>query len=331
MPPLQIRQWTGVRWADLDLTASTAVQPPGGGGQTSQMLLGIAADGTTNEAFTSVEAVVGPMGVRRCYSFGGTIPTSMASSPSAPDIGLRTSWLSISNVNPANITNGSNDTKLAGFATSVGTHPMMLTFNHEPENDGYTPSAFKAAFQHFYDVIKTANPLIKVGTIFMDWCFDPTSGYNPASFDPGVGYRDFFGVDTYNFYHFFNNQSQTTWVLPTDAKWGNGVNRIQRFLDYNTANGGQPVAVGEFGSPNWNTSGVAGHPPDDGVLSPVGSRKSAWIQTMLEFFEARNCIAMCYFNTDVNNDYEPSAFLQADQPTIDVWSSWTATHTGWPK
>jgi hypothetical protein len=35
---------------------------------------------------------------------------------------------------------------------------------------------------------------------------------------------------------------------------------------------------------------------------------------------------MCWFNTDVNNDYEPSAFIEADAPSRAVWASWLATH-----
>jgi hypothetical protein len=303
-------------------------RPPLGAQPGARMMLGICPDATTNAEFERVEGLIGKrMGIRRCYQYNGTVPASLASSPAAPDIGRRTSWLSISNQNANTAASGGFDTQWRNFAISVGDHPMLLTWNHEPENDGYAASAFRSGFQRFYDVVKAANPKIIVGTIMMEWCFDPLSGLNPASFDPGPTYRDFYGVDTYNLYHFFNNQSQTRWVLPTDPDWGPGVvNRVQRFFDYNESHGNQQVAVGEFGTPNWNTSGDPNHPPDNGVNSPVGTRKAEWIDAMLRFFEARNCIAMCYFNTDVNNDYEPSAFIEADAPSRAVWASWLATH-----
>jgi hypothetical protein len=290
------------------------------------MMLGICPDATTNAEFVRIEGIVGQrMGVRRCYSFGGTVPSSLASSPAAVDVGLRTSWLSISNMNATNVAAGNYDSQFAAFATSVGNHPMMLTWNHEPENDGYSPATFKAGFERFYDVVKTANPAIQVGVIWMAWMFDPTNTgtADVDQWSPAANKMDFGGIDHYNTYNFPPGHTEYPWLSIPDSRLTGYFN----WVDSVSASRGSafPTAIGELGCANW-LGNVSGHPPDDGTSSPVGTRKSQWIDGILHYFEDRDCIAVCYFETDVNNDYSPSSFIEADQPTIDVWASWLATH-----
>jgi hypothetical protein len=289
------------------------------------MMMGICPDGTTNSAFTAIETTVGHrMGIRRCYQTGGTIPSSLAASQAAVDVGLRTSWLSLSGANATNAANGSYDTAWANFATAVGDHPMLLTWNHEPENDGYAAATFKAASERFYDVVKAANPNILVGPIWMAWMFDPSSSLNINDWAPNPSKMDFAGIDHYNTFNFPPPHTEYPWISVPDSR----LNGYFTWLDSASATKGEPIppCLGELGCANWTKTGVTGHPPDDGVSSPVGTRKAEWVDDVLHYFEDRGAIAVCYFETDVNNDYDPSSFIEADQPTIDMWASWLETH-----
>jgi hypothetical protein len=118
--------------------------------------------------------------------------------------------------------------------------PILITFHHEPSNDGSEAEGklWAAAYSHFHDVLKAEGALKNVADppILGDWLFNPSNKkQDPANWalDNVLSRAPFMGIDLYK------NASGKTMA-----------DRIPIILDY-LADHGYPkmmVGIGETGS-----------------------------------------------------------------------------------
>jgi hypothetical protein len=117
--------------------------------------------------------------------------------------------------------------------------PTLITFHHEPSNDGSEAEGalWAAAYAHFHDVLQAQGALRNVADppILGDWLFNPSNRtQDPANWvtDAVLSRAPFLGIDLYE-----NNSGETF------------ATRIPRVLDY-AASHGYPdmmVGIGETG------------------------------------------------------------------------------------
>jgi hypothetical protein len=158
-------------------------------------------DGPDLELFSKADEVLGPLTVRR--SFDTALPhghwTSAASGDA--DAGIRSfvSWKPPHGDVPGT-TAGRYDEEIAAWARSVPRTGVFATSFHEPEND-MGAAEFVAFQRHVYGVVKSANPTIHWGPVYMAYWWDPATPShwvgNPKAWWPGDGYADFAAVDWY--------------------------------------------------------------------------------------------------------------------------------------
>jgi len=122
------------------------------------------------------------------------------------------------------IANGNNDSDLKALATMLkanDSQPVLLTFNHEPSNDGSDAQGryWAAAYCHIHDLLKAQGALDNVSDppILGDWLFNPRNPQDPSAWvTPGVLQRmPFLGVDMYE------NTSGDTFAdrIPSILSW----------------------------------------------------------------------------------------------------------------
>lgn len=182
-------------------------------------------DGTTTDqfggsaysTFTASNAIVGPLRFRRTFvspkpvaSFPATIASTSASYDQTAGSHV---FLSVKPSPVSDVVAGAYDAKLTTLAQSItGPYPAWLCMWHEPEGNqtvgGVTspffanPADFVAMTQHFYTVIKAANPNILVGTIHLVYQWGTQSGARVTAGTEdqwwvGSSYCDFLGADIY--------------------------------------------------------------------------------------------------------------------------------------
>lgn len=278
------------------------------------MLLGAAHYPATEAAFGDLEDDVGRMGIRRTYDTGSGIPGNFMSTAAATDIGKRASWQSVRS--PwAETAAGTHDTAIRNYVNTIPVgHRTLLTWQHEPENDGGNAPDFVAGSRRFYQVVKETRPDIDVGPIAIGWTFDPGNNHNDRqNYFDGIGpnFMDFMAIDPYNKYKFPPAGNGLVW---TEAP----IPQFTSMLAYCDTIGVRPGLAETASAEDYTTVG-----PGD----PVGiQRKTDWIDTMVATADAANCIAFCYFDTLVNNDLDPTAVLQYDPESIACWAALVAAH-----
>jgi hypothetical protein len=153
------------------------------------------------QAFADADTTLGPLTMRR--SFDPSLPATFAASSAAGDAaaGLRSfvSWKP-PNRDFRGAAAGRYDAAVVEWARSVPASGVFATAYHEPEND-MTAAEFVALQRHLYRVVKTANPTIRWGPVYMAYWWDPTAADHylgdPSDWWPGEGFADFVGVDWY--------------------------------------------------------------------------------------------------------------------------------------
>lgn len=157
--------------------------------------------GSSVTLFKGRTAVLGPLTYRR--SFDPSLPETFQKSAAKDDAkyGYKSfvSWKPPSG-DYVGAANGKYDTAIIRWAKSVPNTGVYATAFHEPEND-MTAAQFVALQQHLYTVVKTANPTIQWGPVYMAyWWAKGTSHYigDPNAWWPGDNYADFSAIDNYN-------------------------------------------------------------------------------------------------------------------------------------
>ena len=160
------------------------------------------ADGPDLELFNKAARVLGPLTLRR--SFDSSLPRDHASSAATGDAaaGLHSflSWKP-PHGDVRGTTEGRYDAQIVAWARSVPRTGLFATSYHEPEND-MGPAEFVAFQRHLYAVVKSANPTIRWGPVYMAYWWDPnTPGHwvgNPEAWWPGDDAADFAALDWYS-------------------------------------------------------------------------------------------------------------------------------------
>jgi hypothetical protein len=188
-----------------------------------------------------------PYGVRRIFEHWGDWAGLSHDIQAEHDAG-RLPWVSIKPPGGAPggwvaIADGSMDDEIAALAqtlTATEDKPALLTFHHEPSNEGTEAEGvlWAAAYAHFHDVLAAQGALANVADppIVGDWLFNPQNGsQDPADWltEDVLSRAPFIGIDLYE------NGSGESFA-----------ERIPRILDWLAAQGHPDlmVGIGETGS-----------------------------------------------------------------------------------
>jgi hypothetical protein len=152
------------------------------------------------QSFDAANSAIGPLRYRRCFdpNLPATFQESCARDDAAHGYHSFVSWKPPKG-DFVGAANGAYDTAVIRWAKSVPATGVYATAFHEPENDMTGPQ-FVAMQCHLYQVVKTANPSIRWGSVYMAYWWDParlpTIG-GAAAWWVGSSCADFTGVDTY--------------------------------------------------------------------------------------------------------------------------------------
>jgi hypothetical protein len=167
------------------------------------------------------------------------------------------------------LASGALDSQIDGMIAGLEklTQSTVLTWSHEPEDDGGDPAAWRAGQRRIRDRLTAANARrIPFVPNLMVWSFDPRSGRNVDDWWAGGGVWDFYTVNHYTPTH----DLPIIRTVLTDA------------LAYATSKG-LPLGIGEWGVR-----------PDD----PKGAAK---IREFYEWLIANGAVMASYFDSDVNS------------------------------
>jgi hypothetical protein len=238
----------------------------------------------TPASFTAVQATIGPLTVRRVFS--SSLPTHMP----AGIAGIVAFYSFKSNTTIQDLINGVHDAAVRTLVQSLpnGTY---LTSYHEPEND-MDGDTFVALMDHLYPLVKSINPTIQFGPVYMTYWWRPSlsgvgkpgNGHNPQPKDSWEPHDyDFLGCDNYA------QPPQTPLELASDTTFQNWYTWAK--AKANAAN--VPVCIVEYGA-GAITSGMTG-----------GERAT---------MEAARAVVIANDGTYV-----------ASEPTIGMWLLWDGT------
>jgi hypothetical protein len=188
-----------------------------------------------------------PYGMRRVFEHWGDW-AGLSRDIQAEHAAGRLPWVSIKPPNgaPAGwlaIADGSMDDEIGALAETLKAtedQPVLLTFHHEPSNDGSEAEGalWAAAYAHFHDVLASAGALVNVADppIVGDWLFNPQNQpQDPANWltEDVLSRAPFLGIDLYE------NGSGETFAV-----------RIPRIVDWLAAHGHPEmmIGIGETGS-----------------------------------------------------------------------------------
>jgi hypothetical protein len=183
------------------------------------------------------------------------------------------------------IANGQYDSDIKALATVLKANdskPVLITFHHEPSNDGSESQGkvWAAAYCRFHDVLNNAGALQNVADppILGDWLFNPTNRtQDPVNWlTPGVMQRmPFLGVDMYE------NTSGDTFA-----------DRIPGIINWMAQHGypNKMIGIGETGA-------------TDGYKAATGLTAAQWMNESLSWVAANTdkVGVVSYFNSTNNS------------------------------
>jgi hypothetical protein len=206
----------------------------------------------------------------------------------------------------AAIANGSVDADIVALAETLKAtedQPALLTFHHEPSNDGSEADGalWAAAYAHFHDVLAAEGALVNVADppIVGEWLFNPRNhAKDPSKWvtEDVLQRAPFLGVDLYE------NRSGETFA-----------DRLPRVLDWLAAHGhpDMMIGIGETGSTD------AAYP---------GTSAVQWMNDSLAWVAAHTdkVGVVSYFNSTANS--KPDVYWPLDESSakLDAFRSWLA-------
>lgn len=243
----------------------------------------------------------------------------------APDA---TVWHSFKTWDETAITAWIND------APTLGGTPKLLTFHHEPENDGWSASQILTWKQRVSDLVDlrdaTGRTDVLVGPILMsDWTLNPLSGrdfwgnwyvgppipgYTPGGYPTDYRKSDFYGWDPYNEGSdqdpaFYNDPSDTL-----DDQGTGTVDGTRSIFDAHVVMN-IPIAIGEFGSQQI---------PSDGDDTGRAAWLADYIDTLLDLFTVQSDLgvtALAYWSDFVGGQ---DTRINNSQPCLDALAGYCA-------
>lgn len=226
-------------------------------------------------ATSDMESKVGPLQVRREYRqwnepWGYYVPDDKQHN--------RVSVISVKGPGSApgswsKVASGSEDERIRNQASQLASYgsTIYLTFNHEPENDAQDAATFRAASEHFYDVVKSVAPDVQVGPTLMAWTGRGGGNRSVNDWLYSDSKMDFIAWDGYN----FNGPNGAGWQTP--AQIFDKPMEIAR--DH-----GKPALISE--------TGVHG-----AYNGPQGQTPPQWLQAMVDYANQNGVVLVAYFNT----------------------------------
>jgi hypothetical protein len=159
------------------------------------------ADVAGTTSFAEAQAELGRLTIRR--SFDPALPSSFQNSAAAQDAELDVhsfvSWKPPGG-DVQGVIAGRYDEQIRAWAESVPRTGVFATSIHEPEND-LVAADFVAYQRHVYPLVKSANPTIRWGPVYMAYWWDPGEPDHyvgdPLAWWPGDEYADFAALDWY--------------------------------------------------------------------------------------------------------------------------------------
>jgi hypothetical protein len=249
-----------------------------------------------------------PYGVRRVFEHWGDW-AGLSRDIQAEHAAGRLPWVSIKPPGgaPAGwvaIASGSMDNEISALAETLKAtedQPVLLTFHHEPSNDGSESegSLWAAAYVHFHDVLAASGALVNVADppIVGDWLFNPQNrSQDPASWltDDVLSRAPFLGIDLYE-----NGGGETF------------ADRIPPIVDWLTAHGypDMMIGIGETGSTDAAYQG----------MSAV-----QWLNESLAWAAANTdkIGVVSYFNSTVNSKADVYWPLDESTSKLEAYRAW---------
>jgi hypothetical protein len=249
-----------------------------------------------------------PYGVRRVFEHWGDW-AGLSRDIQAEHAAGRLPWVSIKPPNgaPAGwvaIADGSMDDDISALADALKAtedRPVLLTFHHEPSNDGSEADGaeWAAAYAHFHDVLAASGALANVADppIVGDWLFNPQNQpQDPANWltEDVLSRAPFIGIDLYE------NGSGETFA-----------ERIPRILDWLAAHGHPElmIGIGEMGSTD------AAYPDSSAVQ---------WMNESLAWAAANTdkIGVVSYFNSTANSKADVYWPLDESAGKLDAYRAW---------
>jgi hypothetical protein len=232
----------GSGYAKTCLAVGAAVNVPGG------------ADAPGTSSFEEARAELGRLTIRR--SFDPTLPSSFRDSAAAEDARLEVrsfvSWKPPGG-DVQGVIAGRYDPQIVAWAESVPRTGVFATSIHEPEND-MAAEEFVAYQRHVYPLVKSANPTIRWGPVYMAYWWDPGQPDHyvgdPLAWWPGDEYADFAALDWYG----ADPTPMTT--SPSFSHWYKTMERTGKPL-YITEYGQYVIAPGETPRPELQRARAA--------------------------------------------------------------------------
>lgn len=190
----------------------------------------------TLTAFQAADDRIGPLRMRRSFPSLASWPQVVAADNTAGYLSFVSA--AVPNRDYAGVAAGKYDAQIIAAVEPLpaGTH---VTMNHEPEND--VPGAtFVAMFRRFYTVVKSANPNVKVGPVYLTYGWrngvvgaagKNTGTQSPEEWDVGDAYRDFTAADTYS------TEGEALSSDPQFRAWFDFFNRVSS----------KPLGIAEYG------------------------------------------------------------------------------------
>jgi len=201
------------------------------------------------------------------------------------------------------VSSGAVDSEIKALATTLKANdddPVLITFHHEPSNDGTEAQGaqWAAAYARFHDVLKAEGALRNVADppILGDWLFNPTNKkQDPANWATSVvlSRAPFMGIDLY--------QNKTNRTM---------ADRIPIVLDYLKSKGypKMMVGIGETGATDRFS----------------GTTAAKWINASLSWVAANTdkVGVISYFNSSENSKSHVYWPLDESAAKAQAFKSW---------
>jgi hypothetical protein len=172
---------------------------------------------------------------------------------------------------------GKHDAWLAGMLRPLAADrgPVLLTLNHEPENDagppGMGPSDFVAMQSRAIRLADELAPLVTVVPVMQYWSFEPRHGADPTAWivpDAAV-----VGLDIYN-----------PWSPTNQKEWRTFGSKVEEAMSW--FDDGTPLVIGEYGC-------------REDPLNP--GLAAEWLRDAADYARTHDIVAMSYFNSHQNS------------------------------
>ena len=218
---------------------------------------------------------------------------------------------------PATVASGSLDSQITDLINWCQPG-WILTFHHEPDNNGWTSSQitdWKNCNNHLYDLAKAVKPSVLTAPVFTGGLMASyTSNSQRDTWCTGLR-GDLFGVDC-----------DGVAISSTEANYNrisyaDELDNCDTYMRHPTNSGFQQITVPEHVTARVN-------PPD-----PDGSLRASWFQAQTQLMIDHNCYAVMCWDYDPSGHNTASNFnhIPAGSPELTVWKGLVANNPSTPR